>query len=268
MPQSFHYMSDVHLEFGLAKPMTIAGENLILAGDITLLRSLDPDKTDSSNRKLRERTRAFFDHVTTNFKRVFYLTGNHESYSFNIDLEDKYIKDYLPGSVVHLKNSSYEFDDGTVIMGCTLWTNMNNNNPDTMRVVGNGMNDFRIITKKDGQEVFTPIDAYNKHVESMDFLTKELEKYKDRKVVVATHHSPSQKGNNRDHMGGVLDYGYYSDLEGFIKEHPNIKYWVFGHTHIQTEFKIGKTKVVSNAKGYEGREHSAFTFDPDKYFKL
>jgi hypothetical protein len=73
---------------------------------------------------------------------VFYVTGNHESYGFDINLEAEYIEKYLPG-VIHLNDSSYHLDDSTVVLGGTLWTDMNKDDPLAHRAVGAGMNDFR-----------------------------------------------------------------------------------------------------------------------------
>lgn len=266
----FHYVSDLHLEFEMPRPtfFSFTGDNLILAGDITVLRSLNPYMTDAGNRKIRDRTLKFFEFVQENFKKVFYLTGNHESYNFRIDLEKEYIEKFLPG-VIHVDDSVHEIDENTVLMGGTLWTDMNKGDPSTIQNVGRGMNDFRIIYKGE-DDIWTPEDAIVYHNRTMKFLTENLEKYKDKNVIVATHHSPTGKGVNPIHSGNSIDHGYYTNLEQFIIDRPQIKYWVFGHTHIRTELDIGSTKVVSNARGYEGYEHSAFVFgsDPERFFEV
>lgn len=263
----FHYMSDLHIEFGMPKSMLFEGENLILAGDISLLGSLNPEKTDALNRKTRDRTLLFFEHMVENFDRVFYLTGNHESYGFNIDLEAEYIQKYLP-DVEHLNNTTVWIDEETLLFGGTLWTDMNAHNPVTMETVRNGMNDFHIIFKN-GHRIFHPQDAIDKHRETMYHLSELVKTHPEKKIVVATHHAPSALGLNPIHHGsGDMNFGYYTDLDQFIMDHPNITHWVFGHTHIQTEFEIGSTKVLSNAKGYEGYEASAKTFNPDKWFEV
>lgn len=266
----FHYVSDLHLEFGMVHPtfMGMTGDNLILAGDITVLRALNPYMTDSGNRKIRDRTLTFFNMVQENFKKVFYLTGNHESYNFRIDLEKEYIAKFLPG-IIHVNNSVHEIDDNTVLMGGTLWTNMNNRNELTLASVGNGMNDFKIIYKGE-DDMWIPEDAADAFDTTFKFLDDSLEKYKDKNVIVATHHSPTGKGVNPIHSGNSIDHGYYSNLEQYIIDHPQIKYWVFGHTHIRTELEFGSTKVVSNARGYEGYEESAIAFgrDPERFFEV
>jgi Icc-related predicted phosphoesterase len=266
----FHYASDLHIEFALPKAEDVTGENLILAGDILTLVSLNPIMNDAGNRKRRDRFNLFFDHAHENFKRVFFVTGNHESYNFDIAAESDYIAKYLPG-VIHLNNSSYEFDDGTVILGGALWTDMNRNNPIDHAAVGAGMNDFKIIynTEKSPFSVFSTYDAYVRHQETLKFLTEETEKYKDRKCVVVTHHAPSRQGLNPHHSGhGAIDAGYYSDLEEFILDRPQIKTWVHGHTHIQKQYKIGETNVLSNARGYEGYEACADRFSFDRWFEV
>lgn len=267
----FHYLSDLHLEFGMNKPAP-QGEYLILAGDITVLRVLNPIMNDSQSRKTRDRTLLYFKHCVENFKKVFYLTGNHESYNFNIQEEYNYIKRYLPSEIVHLDDTEYEIDQDTVLLGSTLWTNMDNRDHITMKMVEHGMNDFHVIynnAPEDPFTIWTATDAANKHDKSIAFLTEALERNKHRKCVVATHHAPSIKGVNPEHVRDTtINFGYYSDLESFITERPQIKYWVHGHTHVQTKYQIGSTMVVSNAQGYVGYEKSADVFNPNTYFEI
>lgn len=267
----FHFMSDIHLEFGMPKPMMIQGENLILAGDITLLGRLEDRMNDAASRQIKDRTKLFFESMLENFDRVFYLTGNHESYGSNIDWEEDYIRKYIPSDVIYLNDSAYEFDDGrTVLLGGTLWTDMNKYDEVAMDWVQRGMNDFRII--RCGADdpfggIFTPQDAYHRHQKTMGFFKDSMEKYKDKNIVIATHHAPTVQGINRFHSESEINPGYYSDLEPFIKENPQIKHWVFGHTHIQMKTKIGETMVASNAQGYP-HEWSYIRFNPDTWFEV
>jgi len=266
----FHYVSDLHIEFEIPRAEDVTGDNLILAGDIITLLQLNPIMNDAVSRKKRDRFNLFFDHARQNFKRIFYVTGNHESYNFNIASEKDYISKYLP-DLIHLNNSSYQIDDETVIMGGTLWTDMNRNNPIDHAAVGSGMNDFKIIynTENDPFSIFTTSDAFVKHQNTKRFLEAELDKCKNKKCIVVTHHAPSRQGLNTDHSGhGNIDAGYYSDLDEFIIDRPQIHTWVHGHTHIQKQYKIGETNVLSNARGYEGYESCANSFTFDKWFEV
>ena len=263
MSHKFHYMSDLHIEFAMPKSLLFKGENLILAGDITCLRALNPEKTDAQSRSLRKRTLKFFEIMQENVKRIFYVTGNHESYGFDIALEAEYIEKYLPG-VIHLNDSAYDIDEKTVIMGGTLWTDMNNERNHC--IVGAGMNDFRLIEKNGGR--FTTTHAVEKHRATKSFLEKALDENKDKNVIVVTHHAPTYQGINPLPGGNALDAGYASNLESFILDRPQIKYWVFGHTHVQRKFQIGDTWLVSNAQGYQGYEGVSKTFNADTWFEV
>ena len=271
MTNRFHYMSDLHIEFGQPRVSMIQGDYLILAGDITVLRCLNPVMNDEGNRKTRKRTLSFFDQMQSKFKKVFYLTGNHESYNFDINQEKEYIAKYLPG-VVHLDDTAYDIDEKTVLFGGTLWTDMNKSDPRTMGMIGHGMNDFRIIynnTPENPFAIWRPEDAAKKHARTMLALIETLETNHGKNVIVATHHSPTPQGINREHVRDtVINHGYYTDLEAFIESRPQIKYWVFGHTHMQDQFEIGSTKVVTNAQGYVGYENCAERFQCDTYFDL
>lgn len=266
MTNRFYYCSDLHIEFASPKAPLLEGENIILAGDISVLRCLNPVMNDAGNRKCRDRTLKFFEIIQENFKNVYYLTGNHESYNFNIDLESEYISKYLPG-VIHLNDSEVQIDEKTVLLGGSLWTDFNNENPLTMEVVRRGMNDFKLIYTGENDS-FKPEHALEKHRKTMIFLKDAVERNKNKKIVIATHHAPSFKGINRSHGGNNLDYGYATDLSEFILDNPQIKAWVFGHTHIQTWFNVGDTVCYSNARGYEGYEKSADYFSFDKWFEV
>jgi Icc-related predicted phosphoesterase len=269
MTNTFHYASDLHIEFELPRAENVTGDNLILAGDICTLLHLNPIMNDAVSRKKRDRFNLFFDHARQNFKRIFYVTGNHESYNFDIASEAGYIAKYLP-DVIHLNNSSYEIDENTVILGGTLWTDMNRNNPVDHMAVSNGMNDFRLIYNSENpSNMFSTHDAYDKHLDTLSFLATSLDEYKNRKCIVVTHHAPSRQGINPDHSGyGEINAGYYSDLDEFILDHPQIHTWIHGHTHIQKSYKIGETNVLSNARGYHGYEDCARTFTFNKWFEV
>jgi hypothetical protein len=66
------------------------------------------------------------------------------------------------------------------------------------------------------------------------------------------------------HMNGA----YYSDLSELILDNPQIKTWVHGHMHNQSDYMIGDTRVVTNPRGYMGYETIANTFDPGFSFEV
>ena len=43
---------------------------------------------------------------------------------------------------------------------------------------------------------------------------------------------------------------YATDMEYFIKSNTNIKYWVHGHVHENSDYMISQCRVVANPRGY------------------
>jgi len=41
-----------------------------------------------------------------------------------------------------------------------------------------------------------------------------------------------------------------SDLDNFILENSQIKYWSHGHTHVNLDYMVGDCRVVCNPRGY------------------
>ena len=262
-------LSDLHLEFGPLDAKLPTGEVVILGGDITLLGALDPESPYyHDGRGVRERTMAFVEQCKTNFERVFYLIGNHESYNYSLTLAPGIIRRKLP-MVTLLDDTAVDLGSGVILAGGTLWTDMNEGK--AAWAVGRGMNDFRCISIEDksgDNRIFTPQDAMERFARTKRFLARTAKKHPDETIVVATHHAPDKRGINKEHVDDRygINHGYFTDMTAFIAEHPNIKWWSHGHTHIQTAYKIGQCQVISNARGYINREHSADTFSPDCWF--
>jgi len=52
------------------------------------------------------------------------------------------------------------------------------------------------------------------------------------------------------HTGDRSNATYVSHLDDFILEHqPQV--WIHGHLHTSMDYKIGETRVLCNARGYE-----------------
>ena len=263
-----HYMSDVHLEFGALQTRLPKGEVVILAGDITLLAAMDPAKTDASARAVRKNTQQFFDAVQTNFERVVYLMGNHEHYGFCIDESADAIRHHFPG-VTLLEDAHVALDDA-ILCGATLWTDMGGGDPLIEQTVQRGMSDFYVIEKRDGDRTraFRPSDARALFVASLSHIEEVADANPDKTLVVATHHAPSKLGVAPSQRTSKINAAYFTDLTAFIEDRPNIGVWIHGHTHVQTEYAIGRCRVLSNARGYTGREPAAARFDPDRWFEI
>jgi hypothetical protein len=263
-----HYMSDLHLEFGaLDKPLP-KGEVVILAGDVTLLATLDPARTDAGARAVRKNTLQFFEAVQKRFDRVVYLMGNHEHYGFCIDDSAGAIRHHFP-DVTLLEDSHIALGD-MILVGSTLWTDMGGGNPLTELATQRGMSDFYVIEKRNGDRLraFRPADARALFARSLAYIQDVADANRGKKLIVATHHAPSLLGVALHQRTSKLNPAYYTDLHTFIEDRSNIAVWLHGHTHVQTEYRVGGCRVLSNARGYAGRERAAASFEPDRWFEI
>jgi Icc-related predicted phosphoesterase len=72
---------------------------------------------------------------------------------------------------------------------------------------------------------------------------------------VETHHAPSINSISSKYNESRLSAGFASNLDDFINER-DIDLWLHGHTHNSCDYMIGKTRVVSNQRGYPNEENN------------
>lgn len=265
-----YYGSDLHLEFGMLEkplPKGDADDVLLLAGDTVAVRALDPVYTDARGRSIRKAVAYLNEEIAEKFPgRAFATLGNHESYGSVYEEAAEALQRGLPAAKV-LDCDHVKLRDDVILFGAPLWTSMGNGNPLTMLAIRNGMNDFKEIKTRLGTN-FTPEIAVEEHVRALRYLSTLAEENRDKKIVVMTHHAPSRQGAGGDGSGGALDHAYYTDLNGFIEGHPNIKWWVHGHSHIRRTYLVEHCAVYANCRGYWGYEPESRTFDPTTHFEV
>ena len=253
----FRVFSDIHNEFFNYEEMFYKIEEmeedkdstLILAGDICLLSDFSFFKP-------------FFDRVSKQFKNVFYIGGNHEWYHGDIstmkveDVASQYDNIFTKELILE--------EEKIVIIGDTLWSDFQEENPLVMEESRLRMNDFYLI-KKDKQK-FLPFDAFSLHTKMKSRIFEQVDRYSEKgyKVVVVTHHQPSYQSIIPMHKGDILNGAYCSDLDEEIKTHK-IDYWIAGHVHTAMDYNIGETKVIVNPVGYPTQETG---YDKFKSFEI
>lgn len=240
------YISDIHLEF-MSKPpkIKVMAEVLCLAGDIGYPYS--------------GIYREFLKKMNADFKKVFIIAGNHEYYN-----SDKYgthtmedIHQHIQGVIndntltnITFLNNSWEVYNDILFAGTTLWSKIPSANINDISL----MNDFKQI------EGLT-YDTYNLlHYKSCHFIEKMLsdvgkeENYKNKKVVMMTHHLPSFNLIDEIHTFSDTNCFYASKCDAyFVKP---IKAWIYGHTHTPNKTLINNIQFVCNPKGYPSENTS------------
>ena len=190
-----------------------------------------------------------------NVRNGLFILGNHD-FTGNTNMLDAYseLKEKFPidKNLTFLQNSYKEIDN-KIFVGATLWTdfNLKVNNPTYTQetnknrlhgyIRGNYSKDIKLSPD-------ITIKEFQKSVTYIDFLCKENP---DKDIIVITHHCPSIKCSAEKFIHNIMNPALISDLEDFIKERENIKYWICGHCHRDPiQFEIGQCKILMNTRGY------------------
>ena len=93
-------------------------------------------------------------------------------------------------------------------------------------------------------------EQFNKeHERCMAFLRDAVNQSKASKRIIVTHHLPSFQLSSPDFKGSRINGAFVADEDDFI-EGCRAQYWIYGHSHRNTDKQIGRTQFVSNQLGY------------------
>lgn len=230
------YFSDLHLEF--IKPNKIqqfikkipSGNNdvCILAGDI--------------GNPYQENYDFFMKFISNNFKKTFYIAGNHEYYNETktIDEINTFMENYFQQfDNISFLNNKYEVYNNYCFIGTTLWSKITNPIYE--------INDIYNINNLD----YIKYNKLNK--QSVDFLQDAIQEHDD-KCIIITHHMPSASLIDEKYKTPrMMPYNqwFYCDMDDFCKTHDNkIKYWIYGHTHSPSMVIKNNISFLCNPIGY------------------
>lgn len=233
------YASDLHLEFPdnsallQREPLEVAGDVLVLAGDIHVLDAIEPAQIP------------FLQWCSQHYKRTFIVPGNHEYY-FGHDLATT-LHDWempvLPG-VSFINNRSIVIGD-TELFFSTLWSRIP---PQDEILVNRHLNDCHRMVYR--EQPFQACHYGEVHQLCLDWLDAALRASTAAHRVVVTHHCPIVLEDPRYESNG-LTWAFVVPLERFIESH-HIDHWIFGHTHYNggRGLTVGNTTLHTNQLGY------------------
>lgn len=262
--------SDLHLEFGDITLKNEGADVLILGGDIMTAQELHDFKADDTNfadqltrRGTAERYREFLARCSAEFPHVIYIAGNHEFYHGKYPDAYNYLEEECQAfnNVYFLEQSKKEINDVTFI-GATLWTDMNDGDRNTLLMVKEMMNDYRVIRHSNRNYArLTPSDTVVRHKNTLNYIKSVIKSDPNKKYVVVGHHAPSKQSVKPRYAEDIeMNGAYSSDLEDFILAHPQIVLQTHGHTHEEFDYYVGNTRIVCNPRGYIGYESRADEF--------
>lgn len=201
-------------------------------------------------------------------RQILYIAGNHEFYGTDIDRTVEKARAAAAGSNIHVMQNDSVTIDGITFVGATMWTDFDlfGDAEYAMRVAGDAMNDYRKIRLRNYELRLRPQHTLARHIESRDFIARELRKSRIGPRVVVTHHGPHRDCARRGFERDIVSAAYTSDLSMLIAEGaPDL--WIYGHTHESKDFTVGSTRIITNSKGYgpwlpKEKHWDNETFDP------
>lgn len=262
--QKYKLISDVHLDIKGSEYIEFDLEEddsdtiLILSGDIC--------EVSRSGKMLTQMTL-----LCARFKLVIHVLGNHCYYNGSLMRTPQKQKQ----AMAHLDNyillhNEYIEIDRTIIMGSTLWTDMKKGCPIFANYIVSEMNDFKSIRTGTTSTPYTrrirPNDIVIEHKYAVEFFDATLDKFKNRKRIVVSHHPPIEDCLDSKYEGKLTNPSYASStLEEpiIMKYSPDI--WISGHTHKAFDFTKHGTRFICMPRGYP-REITGY--DPNFSFKL
>lgn len=178
-----------------------------------------------------------------------YVAGNHDFYGHEYAQRLENLRNLPSEQLYVLENEELVLGD-VRFLGCTLWTDYNGGDPTAMTLAQFRMNDHRKIKwQKQPWKRFRPEEALMLHRKSKNWLNQRFSEPFDGKTVVITHHAPSERSVAPKFAGDMLNHAYYSALDAEI-ERWGAGLHIHGHTHTSFRYKIGKTEIICNPKGY------------------
>lgn len=242
-----HILSDLHLEFGPFDMPAVDADVLILAGDTNLGAAGISEYAGLARRK-----------------RILYVAGNHEYYRHTFPGLNELLSDVsLECGIAFMENRALEIE-GVRFLGCTLWTDFEVLGAAQKEIAAllaaQGMSDYQLILRSSHGGMLRPEDTIAAHHASVAFLRETMRQPFAGPTVVITHHAPSPKSIPKQFESDMLNCAFVSNLETLIEEtQPDL--WIHGHTHHCVDYKVGKTRVLSNQRGYPREDTGGFKAD-------
>lgn len=210
-------------------------------------------------------------------KEIVLVAGNHEFYGRFWNRNLRKIREKSVQLGIHfLENEAVELF-GVRFLGCTLWTDYclygDERRRESMSAAQVFMTDFRQIKldRKPGENPewkefrvvkLIPQLTLRRHVQSAEWLDRQLAMGDPDKTVVVTHHAPLGQSIPEHFVGDILSPAYASNLTRLL---GRSRLWVHGHIHDRMDYKYGMTRVICNPRGYmtPSGEHMNEQFQPN-----
>lgn len=201
---------------------------------------------------------------------VVCVLGNHDLYGEDMlggyerafEIANRYDR-------LHLLQDSAVVIQGVRFIGSTLWTDYKlfedgggASAAECMRVAKYELADYGEIYAAGAEHgrmgrLLTAKDTIGHHERSVAYLASLFGDEFDGQTVVVSHHAVSARSICKRFADNLTSAGFASNLDGLV-ELSGAALWVHGHVHHSVYYKIGQTRVVCNARGYESVANAGF----------
>ena len=180
---------------------------------------------------------------------VVFVPGNHEFYGSGHAEALAAGREAARACGVRFLDCDETIVGGVRYLGATLWTDyaLDGDPAAAMALADRTLGDHSRIGHRGGR--FRPAHALDLHRRAVAWLSEALSRAHPGPTVVVTHHAPSRRSIADGHGGDPANPAFASDLEWLMLDRgPDL--WVHGHTHGSRDYRVGRTRVLCNPKGY------------------
>lgn len=170
---------------------------------------------------------------------VIYVPGNHDYWGYTREALNEgfqIIERAVPTLTVLAGDKREVVIDGQRFVGGTLWYENLQADP---------FIDYRYILDVSPTQAWMHDDHRN--------LVRYLQEQLTSQDVVITHHMPSYRLIHPRFAGYPTNHFFANHLDSLIEERQP-RLWIYGHTHTFGDAVIGRTRCVSNPRGYLGED--------------
>ena len=238
--------SDLHLEHAPFAPPDARADLVVLAGDI-------------------DNGAAGIEWAKRTFRRpVICVAGNHEYYEGEFDSVQQAMRAAARQGAVELLDCSETVFGGARFLGCTLWTDYSlapqAERPAVIEAARKLNPDYQLIRR--GARLFSPEDAIALCTRHRAWLGAKLAEPFAGKTVAITHFAPHPLSIAPAYASHPANPGFVLDLTEMM---GRAALWIHGHTHTFFDYRVRRTHVVCNPRGYLGEPTG---FRPDLTVEL
>ncbi len=244
-------LSDLHVDYAaFAWPDPPEHDVLVVAGDAC-------ERLPRALRWLRE--------TAPTDRPIVYTPGNHDCWRLRWprDLAAAHEDARLLG-IELLASGESTVLGRTRFVGATLWTDFRIR-PDVELAARaeydhGSLRDHQRITSTRGGHYrrWLARDSAAIHAEHRAAIKAELARPHAGSIVMVTHHAPHPASLLHGRWTEYSDGSYASDLSALMEGPTAPALWLHGHTHASRDYRAGKTRIVSNPRGYADENRRGF----------